>query len=282
MPERTKVVYRNYRWFARLALIACLVAMVFWWTPAGSAKIQPPTLSIWEFQAPRPVWKELVASFSHLAGQSLRFLPLGFLIPLSLPRAKGRWQRLFLNFLPALIVVPALVVSVRGGDIADGWIMPGPLDLVFPLLGALVGAWIGMTLLRGPMALVWMLPKAAFAVLLVGILALAGLRFAIEPQPLEIETEEVTSERKRELVRRLKKSNPTKLAPDEVAHLNLSERDLDFLLAWGGSALGGIPRATIQTGADEAFLRASLPVPKLTDRGYLNLSLGTSGKSARG
>jgi len=150
----------------------------------------------------------LLAALSHLAGQSLRFLPLGLLIPLSLPRAKDRWQRLFLNLLPALIIVPALVVSVRGFDIADGWIMPGPLDLILPLLGALVGTWIGMKLLRGPMALVWMLLKAAFAVLLVGVLALAALQLAIEPEPLEIDTEEVTSERKRELVRRLKKATP--------------------------------------------------------------------------
>ena len=64
--------------------------------------------------------------------------------------------------------------------------------------------------------------------------------------------------------------------------MNLSGRDLDFLLAWGGSALGGIPSATIQTGTDEAFLRASLPLPKLMGHGYLNLSLDTQARVREG
>jgi hypothetical protein len=211
-----------------------------------------------------------VASAGALA--FARFLPIGFLAALALPRRMGRLDRLLLVFLPAVALGFALTVGVTGFETESPWSLPRVFDLALPLAGCLLGSWMGMAWTRGWSGRVWMLPKLAFLLALVAGAGAALLYLAAEQAPLDFEPTRVTSAERRRLYRLFKDANPSELPEGKTAELRLTARDLDLLLAWGLSLSGNERKARVALDPDAATLEASLRVPGGRRAPYLNLT----------
>jgi hypothetical protein len=92
--------------------------------------------------------------------QTTVFLPVGFLALLSYRSRRGFLARLSRLFLPALLTSLALTVLVRGLEPGQPWRWPGPVALVAPLAGCLLGMWLAITWRRGLEACLWFLPSS--------------------------------------------------------------------------------------------------------------------------
>ena len=115
-----------------------------------------------------------------LSRQGLWFLPVGILIPLALPRARGVITGFFLVLLPSLVigaVVTALVIAAPDAApwrVFDDFAIPEAAALLAPLTGMFVGALFGAVFARGFGSALLLIPVlvAIAAVLLASVAVL--------------------------------------------------------------------------------------------------------------
>jgi hypothetical protein len=232
--------------------------------------------------ADTPVWglqdsQRLVQWMGGLAftalGEWACFLPLGFVAALVVPCSVGWRRRLPISVL-GLLLAGALAALVFTIKIGGSWSLAAAVGLTIPLLGCLFGAWMGTAWRRGGRARLWLAPKAA---LLVGLAALGAgvlLWLSLENRPLSFEAARVTSEEKRRLVHLIRSKNPRSLEEGQTHTLQLTQYDINVLLAWGLSLGSPERKAAVELARDAASLSASVGVP-LGSQGshYLNLTL---------
>jgi hypothetical protein len=162
--------------------------------------------------------------------EAVRFLPVGVLAVLSLPRPRGNRLRM----LPVAGVGGLLIaVGVLMLEIGPPRPWPGPSDLVLPAVGCVLGV---------SATLVWLAAGGARRRLLLGLGAtllaapiLVGLLLlgTVEREALVQDSPAVTSDEKRRLYDLLRDKNPKSLAARATRALTLASRDIDLLLAWG-------------------------------------------------
>ncbi len=186
--------------------------------------------------------------------------------PLRILRIAGRW--ILMGVLGAATFVFLYLVETGR--------LPGFLSSLLPLAGFVTGVWVGRNLLRGPRAVLWLIPKA-LGLLLAGVIVLAVLGFlATAPAPLDIHPPKVTSAEKRRLVDIAKK--PQILA-DGTRRLTLSERDLNLILAMGIPQV--VPLACGDIGFDQETITARLSVPLASsEKPARFVNIETSGKAS--
>lgn len=251
-----------------MVLLLYIGLLVFVIGPAVESSGGPSQVSPWEVERISDVRERLLHYGHHVLVEVARFAPLGFFAVLAMPR-QDRWVERFTRvFVPGAIMASLVASFVVA--IALGW--PGLRDLILPCLGCLLGGWIGMSARRGVGPLLLFFPKLAVVGVLVGACGLAVAYFATERQPLDLPRPAVSSEQKRELVRRFRRANPAHLRPGDRHELALSADELDALLGWGFQTVGLTPRTRLETGTERVLVRASVRLPGI-DR-YLNVSSG--------
>jgi hypothetical protein len=134
---------------------------------------------------------------------------------------------------------------------------------------------MGVSAGRGWASFLWFFPKLAILGLCLLGLGFALAYLATASEPLDIETAQVKSEHKRDLVGRLRGHNPVWLRQGQTRELEMSVQDLDVILAWGLSVFGATPKAQVETRPNEALLRASTPLPMVGR--HFNLIWGMRG-----
>ena len=209
----------------------------------------------------------------YAAVEVLRFVPVGILAVLSLPRTLDDRARMLLPAVAAgagSLVIASLVLTRE-----IGWQWPGPSDLFLPALGCAVGVAACLGWRGGRTA--WRRALITLVVVLLAAPIVAGVAVlaVYEREPLVRASPAVTSAEKRRLYVLLRHKNPETLVPGETRTLSLASRDLDLLLAWGLPVVLDDGRATARIDLDSpraATLSLSLRLPGGTR--YLNLVAG--------
>ncbi len=133
---------------------------------------------------------------------------------------------------------------------------PGLLSSLLPLTGFILGTWLGRSVLRGPRAVLWLVPKM-LGLLLAGAVALATLGFlGTSRSSLTIQPPKVTSAEKRRLVETLRSPQPLR---DGTRRLRFSEHDLNLMLAMGISQV--LPNACGRITLENGTVTAELSMP---------------------
>ncbi|MBM4028732.1 MAG: hypothetical protein FJ280_25555 [Planctomycetes bacterium] len=232
---------------------------------SGGASGGGPGIGVWELHDERRVGEWIGRLVLGAVCGSAYFIPVGFLAALILPRGSN-WLGRLLSGLLVLTLAGALTVSVCAVGTAGSWRPLMAVSCVLPLLGSLLGTWMGAAWRRGRRARLWLLPKmavlAAVAALGLGILAWRSL----ESEPLPFDMAPVTSAEKRRLVHLVRGNNPTSLEPHETRALQLTEHDLNVLLSWG-----------LSLGAPERKARLRLAENSVSLQGSARVPLGTAG-----
>ncbi len=184
---------------------------------------------------------------------------------------------------PRYSLLMCLLILAYGGlfalllqAIELGWLRyrVDTIGLVLPLLGCLMGIWIGVTWRRGRKARVWLLPKIALAAF-VFIVCIGGvLWLSVEATPLPFDAARVTSEEKRRLVHLIRSKSPKSLIEGQSQTLKLTEHDIDVLLSWGLSLGSPNRKAKVSFGPESASLLGSIGLPLGSKKiRYLNLTV---------
>lgn len=191
-----------------------------------------------------------------------RFAPLGFLAVFACSDRSLRLTRAL------FVAAPAFALGTTAAAVAIAWRdrnagLPGPSDLLLPVLAVALGVVVALAWRRGPFALLLLPLKLAFLALLVAVLA-AGLLFTLaEQEPAVIEAPRVTAEEKQQLVALFQGKDPRALASGEVCTVRLTQPEVDRLAAWILPFVvnPGHARVAIVLPADETVeARASLPL----------------------
>jgi hypothetical protein len=259
-------------WVARLALIAyasLLSASLL--APAGRAGVAGAGL--FDLRTGARIRTVALALAAYALVEVLRFVPVGILAVLSIPRALG--DRAGGLLLAATAGAGSLVITGLVLTREIGWQWPGPSDLVLPVMGCAAGVALSLGWLGGRIA--WRRTLIMLVVLPLAASAVAGmvLLAVSEREPLVRESPAVTSEEKRRLYGILRRENPNKLSPVETRTVSLASRDLDLLLAWGLPVLFSDGRATARIDLESpqtAILSLSFRWPRGIR--YLNLVAG--------
>lgn len=203
-----------------------------------------------------------------------RFLPLGFLAVVAMGRGETPLGRLLRVWLPGVALATLLAAAVTCLEIGRPWSWPGVLDLALPVLGGLVGAWLGLAWRRGWRARLWIFPKLVLLLLFAASGLVALMYLALDSGPLDFEPAKLTSAEKRRLHATFRDKNPAKLAEGKIAELRLTAHDLDLLLAWGLSLGDSGRKAKVELTRDASLLQISVRLPARRLTRYLNLSAG--------
>jgi hypothetical protein len=272
------------RWAARLALIGyvgLLATSVL--APGGRAGVAGA--GFFDLRTGSRVRAVVVALAVYVLLETVRFLPVGVLAVLSLPRARSDRLRM----LPLAATAGAgsllLAVVVLVLEIGPPWQWPGPSDLLLPAVGCVLG--VSATLLglagRGARRLLLVLSATLLAAPILLGLVLLG---TAEREPLVRESPAVTSEEKRRLYDLLRDKNPKTLAAGATRSITLDNRDIDLLLAWGLPLVLGEGRGTARVDLMASRLaRVSLTLRVATPTGrarYLNIVAGARVQIDRG
>ena len=224
-------------WAARVALLGYLLLLATpWLRPVGRGAVGGG--GIFDLRTDSRLGE--VARRVALQGfiELARFAPLGGLLALCLVRREHRWPQALAAGGAALLLSVALAAAVKRYEIG-AW--PGPFDLLLPLLGCALGAWA---------AFAWRLGVRRPLVLTLSGLGLAPLAalvalgcLAAEAGPLPFAAEHVDSVAKRRLYSLFRGKNPKEIPPGETRSLELTEHDVDLLLAWTLPLIAGEERA---------------------------------------
>ena len=199
------------------------------------------------------------------------FVPLGFVSAIVVPRGWGLLRRLPIS-LPALVVAGVLAAIVHAVKVGLSWHVPEALGLTLPLLGCLLGTWMGTTWLRGWRARLLFLPKVALLVLLLALGAGITLWMAVEKAPLPFEAAPVTSADKRRLVHLVRSKSPKRLGEGQLQTLRLTDHDINVLLAWGLSLGSPDRKAKVGLAQGYAVISTSIGItPGERETRYMNL-----------
>ncbi len=214
--------------------------------------------------------------------QVLRFAPLGLLAVFALPDREGRISRFLRVALPSVVIALVLVSLALGAR--AGFSMPGPLDLLLPGVGILLGAWAALAWRRGFWSRLFFLPKLAALGMLVLLCGLALAVLALEGQPAIAEAPSISSADKRHLVSLFRGRDPRKVPPGETRTVRLSSQELDQLVAWAASVglkartsvslrEGGVSGvATVRVPGTGRWLNATASTLVGIDRGRLSVA----------
>jgi hypothetical protein len=252
-------------WVARLGLVAWAICLVWWGGALASGAAAPLGLSTLADGRALVDWLRPLAARAAL--EMARFVPLGILAALSLPRRDHPAQRLVGVWVPSLVLSGLLAAGIRILEAGRPWRAPFPEALLGAAAGCLAGVWIGVTLTKGLRSFLLLPLKLALVAGLVLAAGVALLREVIQPDPLGFEPARVTSEEKRRLYRAFKGKSPMQLTAGQSRELKLSGHDLDVLLAWGLSLRPGL-KARVALEGPMAHLEASAGSPRL---GFLNV-----------
>jgi hypothetical protein len=265
------------RWAPRLALIGyvgLLATSVL--TPGGRAGVAGA--GFFDLRTGSRVRAVAFALAVYVLLETVRFLPVGVLAVLSLPRTRGDRFRMLPVAAAAgagslLIAVVVLVLAL-----GPPWQWPGPSDLFLPAVGCLLGVGATLVWLAGRGARRRLLLVLGATLLAAPILIGLVLLGTAEREPLVRESPAVTSEEKRRLYDLLRDKNPKKLEGGETRSITLDSRDIDLLLAWGLPVVLGDGRGTArvdlmasQTATVSLTLRFATPTGSSR---YLNIVAG--------
>lgn len=200
-------------------------------------------------------------------------VPVGLFAALA-AGGRGRPRSGVLVYPAVLAFNVLLVVLLKTIESGQLWHTVDRTGLILCSLGCLLGIWVGRAWLRGSKARLWLIPKMAFAMVVIVLLAGGILWFSVEAQPLEFDAAQVTSAEKRRLVNLIRSKSPKYLAEDHVQTLALTEHDLDVLLSWGLSLGSPHHKAKISLALDSVSLLASIEVASGAGQTqYLNLTV---------
>jgi hypothetical protein len=257
------------RWAPRLALIGyvgLLATSVL--APGGRAGVAGA--GFFDLRTGSRIRAVVVALAVSVVLETVRFLPVGVLAVLSLPRTRS--DRLTMLAVAAAAGAGSLLIAVGVLvlEIGPPWQWPGPSDLFLPAVGGVLG--VGATL-------VWLAGRGARrrGLLVLGATLLATpilvglvLLGTAEREPLVRDSPAVTSEEKRRLYRML--------AAGDTRAISLDSRDIDLLLAWGLPVVLGEGRGTARVDLmAPRTARVSLTLRFATPTGrarYLNIVAG--------
>jgi hypothetical protein len=264
-----------WAWAARLALIGyagLLATSVL--APGGRAGIAGA--GFFDLRTDSRVRALVFALAVHVLLETVRFLPVGVLAVLSLPRLRADRLRM-LSAAAAMMGSLLVALGVLVLEIGPPWQWPGPSDLALPAVGCVLGVGAALMVLGGRGARRLLLGLGA-TLLAVPILAGLVLLGAAEREPLVRERPAVTSQEKRRLFELFRHKNPKELADGDTRALSLDSRDIDLLLAWGLPVVLGEGRGTARadlTRSGEAAVALTLPFATFTGRPrYLNIVAG--------
>lgn len=273
------------RWAIRLALIgyAALLATSAL-TPGGRAGV--PGAGFFDLRTGSRVRAVLFALAVYVLLETVRFLPVGLLAVLSLPRARA--DRV--SLLPVTAMAGAgssliIAVVVLGFEIGPAWTWPGPSDLALPAVGCALGVGAALAWLVGRGARRRVLLGLGATVLATPILAGLVLLATAEREPLVRDSPAVTSEEKRQLYNLLRDKNPKALVAGATRSLSLDSHDIDVLLAWGLPLVLGEGRGAARVdllASRTAQVSLTLPFDTLGRARYLNLVAGARLQIDRG
>ena len=258
------------RWAIRLALIgyvALLATSAL--TPGGRAGAAGAGL--FDLTTGSRVRAVLFALAVYVLLETVRFLPVGLLAVLCLPRTRG--DRFSLLAVTAMGGAGSLiiVVVVLGLEIGPAWTWPGPSDLLLPAAGCVLGVGTALGWLAGRGARRRLLLGLGAMVLAAPLLAGLVLLGTAEREPFVRDTPAVTSEEKRRLYNLLRDKNQEARVAGATRSLSLDSHDIDVLLAWG------LP---LVLGEGRGAARVDL-LPSRTAQVSLTLPLGTLVGGAR-
>lgn len=252
-PVRQPSVSAPVCWLARIAFVAVVAFLCF---RGVQEQHHEPVVNLetWDLEhGAQPL--ELVGRCATAAGiDALWFALLGLLAPAAI----GSWlarQPWILRVAIIVLVGAILAAAVRGVQLAA---VPRVGHLVLPLAGFLLGAWIGATLLRGPKAVLWLVPKVGVVAALL-IACAAGLAaLALEDAPLPFEPVKVTAAQKRRLAHAIR---GIRARPDDPRRVQLTDEDFDLLFAVGLSRGATDRKAQVKFDDGSADVELSLKVP---------------------
>lgn len=265
------------RWATRLALIgyvALLATSVL--APGGRAGVAGA--GFFDLRTGSRLRAVVFALAVSVLLEMVRFLPVGVLAVLSLPRTRrDRFRMLPVGATAGagslLIAVVVLVL-----EIGPPWQWPGPSDLLLPAVGCVLGVSATLMWLAGRGARRRLLLVLGATLLAAPILLGLVLLGTTEREPLVRESPAVTSEEKRRLYDLLRDKNPKTLAAGDTRSLILDSRDIDLLLAWGLPVVLGDGRGTARVdlmASQKARVSLTLRFATPTGRArYLNIVTG--------
>ena len=265
------------RWAARLALIGyvgLLATSVL--APGGRAGVAGA--GFFDLRTGSRVRAVVVALAVYVLLETVRFLPVGVLAVLSLPRTR----RDRFSMLPVAATAGAgsllIAVVVLVLEIGPPWQWPGPSDLFLPAVGCALGVGATLMVLAGRGARRRLLLVLGATMLTAPILVGLVLLGTAEREPLVRESPAVTSEEKRRLYDLLRHKNPKRLAVGATRSITLDSRDIDLLLAWGlpvvlGDGRGAARIDLMSSQKATVSLTLRFATPTGTSR-YLNVVAG--------
>ena len=252
-----------------LALFAYTVLLLYraWCSRQGTGLIPLP---LWHLQNTQHLITWLGQFIIIGLGEFACYIPLGFITIMMAfwtGRPRPRW---FVRVLAHVLAI-LLTVLVRIVQIGPIWHMATLAGLVLPLLGCLLGLWLGTNWFQGWRARLWLVPKLVALVCLLLVAAVVMLRIVVAGVPLPFEAAQVTSEEKRRLVHLIRSKSPRSLKENQTHTLVLKEQDINVLLAWGLSLGSSQRKAQVSLDPNSASLAASLHLPFQQMASYLNL-----------
>jgi hypothetical protein len=265
------------RWAPRLALIGyvgLLATSVL--APGGRAGVAGG--GFFDLRTGSRVRAVAFALAVYVLLETVRFLPVGVLAVLSLPRPRRDRFRMLPVAATAGAGTLLIAVGVLVLEIGPPWQWPGPSDLVLPAVGCVLGVGATLMWLAGRGARRRLLLALAATLLAAPILVGLVLLGAAEREPLVRDSPAVTSDEKRRLYKTL--------AAGDMRSISLDSRDIDLLLAWGLPVVLGEGRGTARvdlTASRRATVSLTLRFAMPTGRArYLNIVAGAGVQIDRG
>jgi len=220
---------------------------------------------LFDLRSRSAVWSAVVAIVTWAALEVLRYAPLGVLAVFTFLDRPRRLARVLLVALPAVGLALALAVLALN---LEAWgregAAPGPLDLVLPGVGIVLGAAAGLAWRRGPRARLLFLPAVALLAALLLALAGAVVGACLEAEPAAPTPPVVDSAGKRRIHAALRGKNPRTVPEGEQRSLALTRSEIDFVLAWGLPLVVGPERVRVAAqldAPDRAGATASARLP---------------------
>lgn len=253
------------RFVAKLLLLLYGAGVVaFTWHRAGEDLIGD--VRLWDLQSdhgPLLVAKGILLGI--LADTAAAF-PIGCIAAYATRLRGWWWGQIALVTIAVTILVAGIAYGIRTGT---GWRWIGPTELAVPVFAALTGAWIAVHVRRGRKARQWLMVKLAVLMIVLVGGSLGLLSAAVEEAPLPFAPAAVTSREKVAIAERMKAASPLKMAPGQTKTLELSEHDLDVLMAWGLKIGNADRKAIVILDGGVAEVSGSARLPLGGDR-YLN------------
>lgn len=252
--------------------------------PAGRAGVAGT--GVFDLSTGSRVLAVVFAMTVYVLVETVRFLPVGALAVLSLPRPRGDRMRMLPMAAAAGAGSLLIALGVLVLELGRPWQWPGPSDLALPAVGCALGVGATAAWLAGRRARRRLLLGLGATLLAAPIVTGLVLLAALEREPLVPKSAAVTSEEKRRLYDLLRDQNPGTPAAGATRSLALDSRDLDLFLAWGLPVVLGEGRGRARVDLPgSGVARVSLTLrfaPPAGRARYLNIVAGARVRVDRG